>query len=87
MAPQLKLFDFDSDEENEISDPTPKERTMRVFANDEIANALNFIPKAAEFGSLEAINNFYSKIYHTMLVKPGAAERAILSIDFILVEN
>jgi len=42
---------FDDFDENE---PEPAEPEMRTYANDEIANALTFIPQAAQFKTFEA---------------------------------
>ena len=36
----------------------PKERPMRVFANDEIINSLSLLPKAAEFETLEGYKRY-----------------------------
>ena len=61
---QLKLFNFDSENEStELENISPKEREMRVFANDEIANSLNFIPQAAGYKTLDAFKQFlYEKL-------------------------
>ncbi len=41
--------------------PAAKERQMRVFANDEVANSLIFLPQAANFQSLEDFKGFLYK--------------------------
>ncbi len=56
---QPKLFDLDSNKEpTETEIASPKERSMRVFANDEIANSLDFIPQAAGFGTIAEFRQF-----------------------------
>lgn len=40
------------------SQPEPEEPQMRTFANDEIANSLTFIPKAAKFETFEAFKAY-----------------------------
>jgi len=58
-ANQIKLFDLDLiAEPTEIKTSVKKERVMRVFANDEIANSLTFIPKAAGFKTVEEFKQF-----------------------------
>lgn len=62
--PQLSLFDVEPETGKPIVDkdagtrqPVVKERHMRVFANDEITNSLNFLPKAVKFQSVEEFKN------------------------------
>ena len=58
-ANQIKLFDLDLiAEPTEIKPFVKKERVMRVFANDEIANSLEFIPKAAGFKTVGEFKQF-----------------------------
>ena len=58
-ANQIKLFDLDSKAEaTELKPSVKKERIMRVFANDEIANSLTFIPKAAGFKTVGEFKQF-----------------------------
>jgi DNA repair protein RadC len=58
-ANQIKLFDLDyKAEATELKPSVKKERIMRVFANDEIANSLTFIPKAAGFKTVGEFKQF-----------------------------
>ena len=60
---QLQLFSHEDPPSSETSasseaaqDPQP--RAMRVFANDEIANSLEVLPKASGFSDLEAFQKY-----------------------------
>ncbi len=56
---QLSLFAADSKiKKTKAKSSAKKERGIRVFTNDEIANSLLFIPKAAEFKTLEEFKQF-----------------------------
>jgi len=59
---QLQLFSAapadDSSMDNSDQSQQVKERSMRVFANDEMQNALDLLPKAADFDSLESFHNY-----------------------------
>ena len=58
---QLELFEADPAVPSSpaiVDEPEEKEKSMRVFANDEIQNALDFLPKAAEFADLDAFHRF-----------------------------
>ncbi|MDD5368129.1 MAG: hypothetical protein PHQ40_03510 [Anaerolineaceae bacterium] len=50
--PQLPVFALEPDAPRASRANPRQERSMRVFANDEVANSLRFLPKAASFGSL-----------------------------------
>ena len=56
---QLDIFDLIPPVDKPILKKTkPKKQAMRVFANDEIANSLEMLPKASSFQSLEAYKQF-----------------------------
>ena len=62
-SPQLSLFDLDSQAAAPVlpgakEQPDVKERPMRVFANDEVANSLALLPKAASFSSFDGFKQF-----------------------------
>jgi DNA repair protein RadC len=69
-SPQLNLFELEPKIEKSSSSSYPakkkpaiKERQMRVFANDEIANSLAFLPQADNFQSLEEFKSYlYEKL-------------------------
>jgi len=69
-SPQLNLFKLEPGIGKSISaahpakkQPVVKQRLMRVFANDEVANSLTFLPQAANFQSLEDFKRFlYEKL-------------------------
>jgi hypothetical protein len=51
-SPQLNLFELEPKPAvKEL--PVVRQRPMRVFANDEVANSLTFLPQAANFSNLE----------------------------------
>lgn len=56
-TPQLNLFEMEPKAAS-AQEPVVKERPMRVFANDEIANSLAFLPKASSFPSIDAFKQF-----------------------------
>jgi len=59
-SPQLNLFEPET--KSATSDRrAPKERPMRVFVDDEIANALEFLPQAAYFQSLEGFKQLLNE--------------------------
>ncbi len=63
---QLNLFDLSDDEEitakqKEEKLKQKKERKMRVFTNDEIANSIKFLPHAANFSTLEEFKQYLSE--------------------------
>lgn len=64
LTPQLNLFELEPEVQKipaahaTIKQPVVKERPMRVFANDEVANSLNFLPQAANYKSLEEFQSF-----------------------------
>lgn len=68
--PQLNLFELGPQTVKPISathavnkQPVVKKRQLRVFANDEVANSLTFLPQAANFQSLENFKKFlYEKL-------------------------
>ncbi len=41
--------------------PEPRPRSMRVFANDEIANSLDLLPKAAQFETLDGFKQYLNE--------------------------
>jgi DNA repair protein RadC len=58
---QINLFDLESETEAVPAKKTaqrPKERKLRVFANDEIANTLALLPKAAQCATLDDFKQF-----------------------------
>lgn len=60
---QLNLFDLEdvkeeTSKEKEIKPKRKKERKMRVFANDEVANSIKFLPHAANFYTLEEFKQY-----------------------------
>lgn len=60
-SPQLHLFEMEPNPaaaQPPKEHTAPKERSMRVFANDEVANSLAFLPKAADFQSLDDFKRF-----------------------------
>lgn len=64
LTPQPTLFELAPEvEEQELVAPAEEKRRvatgrqMRVFANDEIANSITFLPKAARFRGLEDFRN------------------------------
>ncbi len=66
--PQPWLFEMKQGVDEQPSSTTEKsreqavkERQMRVFANDEIANSLAFLPKAAKFRSLEDYREYLTE--------------------------
>lgn len=59
-SPQLNLFELES-KSAATKQPTAKERTMRVFANDEIANSLALLPKASGFTSFADFKQFLNE--------------------------
>lgn len=69
-SPQLNLFELEPKKAIPSSSrhlvkkkPATKERQMRVFANDEIANSLSFLPQAYNFQSLEEFKRYlYEKL-------------------------
>lgn len=68
-SPQLNLFELEPKKAIPSSSSRPakrkasKERRMRVFANDEIANSLAFLPQAENFQSLEEFQRYlYEKL-------------------------
>lgn len=54
FAKQPNLFEMEPDLGPIFDTPKPVEPQVRTFANDEIANSLEFIPQAARFKNLEA---------------------------------
>lgn len=59
---QLALFDLKSEEKELITiTQQAKQRHMRVFTNDEIANSLVFLPKAIEFSTFASYKQFLSE--------------------------
>lgn len=66
--PQLNLFELEPKIETPVSigypakkKPMGKERQMRVFANDEVANSLAFLPRVTNFQSIEDFKQFLSE--------------------------
>jgi len=59
-SPQLNLFELES-KSAATKRPVAKERTMRVFANDEIANSLALLPKASGFTSFADFKQFLNE--------------------------
>lgn len=59
-SPQLNLFELEPKPAVE-GQSIVKERPMRVFANDEVANSLVFLPQAARFQSLEDFRGFLNE--------------------------
>lgn len=60
---QLNLFDLTDNEEKNTKKKEgklkqKKERKMRVFANDEIANSIKFLPHAANFSTLDEFKQY-----------------------------
>lgn len=58
VSPQLTLFDLGSKADPKAKNASPKERSMRIFTDDEVANALYFLPKAATFNSIEEYRTY-----------------------------
>lgn len=59
-SPQLNLFDFEP-QATAKEQPSAKERQMRVFANDEVANSLALLPKASGFTSYDVFKQFLNE--------------------------
>ncbi len=64
-SPQLSLFDLKDTEQGIPRDKgfkpkQKKERKMRVFANDEIANSIKFLPQAVNFSTLDEFKHYLS---------------------------
>ena len=58
---QLQLFAADPNSAKKSlsdDDQQPKQKSMRVFANDEIQNALEILPKASNFNDLDAFKQY-----------------------------
>lgn len=55
---QFALFDIAPEHTGAPENEAPKERAMRVFANDEVANALALLPKAVSFSTLREFKDF-----------------------------
>ena len=56
---QMELFEIEPAAASDAPQlEAPKERAMRVFANDEIANALALLPRAASFSTLPEFRDF-----------------------------
>lgn len=65
-ASQLNLFDLkdgkeEITKENEVKPKQKKERKMRVFTNDEIANSIQFLSHAAKFSTLDEFKQYLSE--------------------------
>lgn len=81
---QLNLFDLKDEKEGtskekKITPKQKKERKMRVFANDEIANSIKFLPHAANSSTLEEF-----KQYLTDKLPYNAAETRLRRANYII---
>lgn len=55
---QFSLFDSAAVSDGNSEENEPKERSLRVFANDEVANALVFLPEAVSFSTLQQYKEY-----------------------------
>jgi len=83
-SPQLNLFEMEpqsavKEHPAAKEQPAAKERPMRVFANDEIANSLALLPKAAGHPDFDAFKQFLNE-----KLPYNAAETRIRRANYIL---
>ena len=55
---QMELLGRGTESRDSQTTNEPKERSLRVFANDEIANSVVFLPKAVSFSSLKQYQDY-----------------------------
>ena len=67
-SPQLDLFELEPNPSahhtvglRNKKKPVKKERTVRVFAEDEVANTLNLLPKVTQYHSFESFKQFLNE--------------------------